>query len=356
MSISPVPEHLLTFSPTLAETIGLEEAILLQFLDGLRRHRGLSPASGQAPGGVRAGPEDLHAALPFWKPDAIRRIQDSLEAKGMINVTPGRPGAGGQASAPLIVIAELSAPADEGASGAAAGRPEERRAADEELVRLCVREHGVPEDFAREQARRFGLLRSARAGGVPSPRGAGGDLLAHVLRRWRKEETRLAALEAASPMSCEWEPARDTVGILTEEGVTASFIATELPMFRIYWRGRGERRTDWDRLFVERVREEWEKKRVMRPIPEGWEPDGETVEDLESKGVPGQFIRGRVSLFRNYWRETGRRKPAWNHTFTKWVMRDWEEDRNRSDRSGESDEEAVERKIAEYTDRSWAVE
>lgn len=350
MSTSPVPEHLLTFSPTLAETIGLEEAILLQFLDGLSRHPGL-PGGGRDPSGVRARPEDLHAALPFWKPDDIRRIQDSLEAKGMISVTPG-----GRHGAPLIAIAELSAPADEDALRPAAARPEERWEPDEELVRLCVREHGIPEDFARGLARPFNLHWSERARNSPSARGASCEFLAYARKRWREEETRLAAIEAAAPMPLDWEPAQDTVGLLTEGGVSAGFVATELPMFRIYWRGRGERRADWDGLFVERVRCEWEKELVRRPLPENWEPDGETVEFLESEGVPGRFIRGRVAVFRSYWRETRQRKRAWNHAFRQWVMKDWMDGRNGPDSSGESDEEAVKKKLAQYADRSWAVD
>ncbi len=342
---------MLTFSPTLAETVGLEEAILLQFLAGLCRHPGLSPGGGRNPSGVRAGPEDLHAALPFWRPEDIRRIQDSLAAKGMIDVTPG-----GRNAAPLIAIAELSPPADGEAPRPAAAPPEERWEPDEELVRLCVREHGIPEDFVREQARPFNLRRSERAPTSPSPRDASSEFFDYARKRWREEETRRGALEAASPMSLDWEPAPDAVGMLNEDGVSVAFVAAQLPMFRIYWRARGDRRTDWDGLFVERMRGEWEKERATRPLPENWEPGGETVEDLESKGVPGHFIRGRVSAFRNYFHETRQRKRAWNHAFTRWVMDDWKNERNKSNDNGESNEEAVKRKIAEFTDRSWIVE
>ena len=77
-----VPERPLTISPTLAATIGLEEAVLLQVLADFMMHRP-GTISDQFQWLEISDPE-LVEALPFWTLVDIKRIEANLRALGMI--------------------------------------------------------------------------------------------------------------------------------------------------------------------------------------------------------------------------------------------------------------------------------
>ena len=89
MKSSLLPERPLLISPTLAATIGLEEAVMLQVLAELihskeKRERSLNPSLEWA--ALDEG--DLQKAFPFWAPVDIRRVQSSLLNLGLIAVDP----------------------------------------------------------------------------------------------------------------------------------------------------------------------------------------------------------------------------------------------------------------------------
>ena len=79
MSSSLIPERPLLISPTLAATIGLEEAVMLHVLSELLQRQPGQPWL-VVDGNV------LNGAMPFWNQAEIRRVQDNLVAKGLIEV------------------------------------------------------------------------------------------------------------------------------------------------------------------------------------------------------------------------------------------------------------------------------
>ena len=83
-----IPERPLLISPTLAATIGLEEAVMLHVLSELIATRRLGEGSGGSrdAGWVELDESGLQAALPFWAPIDIRRVQSSLRELGLLSV------------------------------------------------------------------------------------------------------------------------------------------------------------------------------------------------------------------------------------------------------------------------------
>jgi hypothetical protein len=75
---SLIPDRQLTFSPDLAATIGLEEAILLQGLGELLSGR---PQTSQC-----VALSEFERNFPFWEAPKIRELLARLEALGIINV------------------------------------------------------------------------------------------------------------------------------------------------------------------------------------------------------------------------------------------------------------------------------
>ena len=80
MSHSLIPERMLVVSPSLANAIGLEEAIMLQAMnDGARSIQTQEPGEWSS-----LEKASLRKWLPFWSDLDIKRILKSLSDKGVI--------------------------------------------------------------------------------------------------------------------------------------------------------------------------------------------------------------------------------------------------------------------------------
>ncbi len=79
---SLIPERQLVFSPALASTIGLEEAVLLQHLGEFFEHHEPQIQNGFAWLSIERG--QLERALPFWSPIDLHRISRALVDKGVL--------------------------------------------------------------------------------------------------------------------------------------------------------------------------------------------------------------------------------------------------------------------------------
>ena len=80
--MSFVPEKSINFSPTLAVTIGLEEAILLQLLQECLSHNNIRMEDALRWTSLKE--EKLLELAPFWKTNDIMRYMSSLQAKGIL--------------------------------------------------------------------------------------------------------------------------------------------------------------------------------------------------------------------------------------------------------------------------------
>src|SRR5690554_2425223 len=84
MQSSLIPERPLIISPTLAATIGLEEAVLLHVLCELMAHRSCAQKGGLS--WLELDQQSLLDALPFWAWIDIRRVQNNLQELGLLLV------------------------------------------------------------------------------------------------------------------------------------------------------------------------------------------------------------------------------------------------------------------------------
>jgi hypothetical protein len=172
-----VPASQLVFSAELAQTLGLEEAILVQQLRGLYQH---------LPATAKDGLQWLHVSrsylqqlMPFWSTADIERIGASLEAQGLLRID-GRntradsvlfalddsvPGTAHTAATPAAAVREAPAAASSPPARKATARPAraegEPLTADftpsEDMLELLERFHAVPRDFALQQLEDFTL-------------------------------------------------------------------------------------------------------------------------------------------------------------------------------------------------------
>ena len=156
---SLIPERQLLFSPGLAATIGLEEAILLQHLQVLFEHHNPQMKNGYAWLSVER--DFLLRTLPFWSAEDLHRICRNLVDKGVLLID----------SPPLHSTERLVFAVNEPAAGQPLAPPEPptpaapiRRSAgllpvhwspSEDLLQLMSLNHNIPRQFSLDQLEDF---------------------------------------------------------------------------------------------------------------------------------------------------------------------------------------------------------
>jgi len=152
-SVSLIPDRQLTFSPELAETIGLEEAVLLQALGTLLENR---------QGWTTINLAQLQQTLSFWSTDHIARLIDKLVSLGILRQRPGE-------SAGSVMLSALADETESVASMTALSPTPQHNmtwqpsAAVEELLSL---NHGIPRQLSSALQHSSSLGRGERS--IPS--------------------------------------------------------------------------------------------------------------------------------------------------------------------------------------------
>ncbi len=86
MTANLIPERPLLFSPTLASTIGLEEAILIHHIDASISITKIGPDINHNQ--IQTNLNYMSEKLPFWTPSAIHRILQNLLELGILTIEP----------------------------------------------------------------------------------------------------------------------------------------------------------------------------------------------------------------------------------------------------------------------------
>ena len=374
MSSSLIPERPLLISPTLASTIGLEEAVMLQvFADFLayRTSDGIPDMS--EPNMLKITVDEIRSALPFWSLGDIKRVRNSLEALGILDVAND-----GIENELVITINEAKseskvaphrAPLTKNRSNMSAGAsaiPGNWEPGGN-WVRLC-KQHSIPEDFVHKLVPEFVNYWRERG---QSRFSWGNAFYKHVIREWREEQTRQGAHESASTMSAEWWPSVDATGILENSGISRSFIEDAVPEFVLYWRERGVTHGAWNTKFIEHIRRQWAKFSASfgfddtpKPIPEGWEPSVDCYEILELAEIDEEYARSRIPEFVMYWRDSQQVKSSWNTVFLQYIKQNWAKQLNKLASSEisyaenqsvvGSSQQRIKERFQQISDRSWA--
>src|SRR5690606_22685822 len=335
-SMTPlVPERNLLFSPALAATIGLEEAILLHLLHDL--------ASSAADPRARWHDIDhavLARLLPFWPARDLQRIVQSLGSKGVIDVDPAslngrclrfsfhsasepettRPAAapatpypGHEPRRPEPARAPTSS-FDYGRGHSAPTRGATRLPSDwmpaEDLLQLLALNHGITRQFAMSQVEDFVLYWRERN---EVDHAWSSRFRQHVLRQWRHTQQQTSAQPRVQAPQQDWFPSDDALQILERSGVSRTFIEDAIPEFVLYWRERGEANGTWNSKFIAHIRRQWssfthalENERDPHPITPSWRPSEDVYDILRMANIDAHFADQQLPEFILFWREIGR--------------------------------------------------
>lgn len=315
-----IPDRQLTFSPDLAATIGLEEAILLQGIGPLVPRR-----EGQWHALVVA---NLEKQFPFWQRDHIHRLLLRLAELGIVSVITEDSGA----TVRIAMTSEAHSSQPSGGYAASDGIWEPA----ESVLELLAVNHGIDRHFA------LSTLASFERGATDHTRE--GRFRQHVLSAWRRQQQQHAAFEVRSPppFNSDWQPSADALEIMVRGGVDAEFIDTVRPEFILYWQEKGGPPREINSRFISFVRQRWARfegglRHSTEPtrIPKAWQPGLEVYDILAMAGISAEYARQRLAEFVLYWADSNEMHTSWNSKFLQHVKHQWRWEQQRGGQHSE---------------------
>ncbi|EAT11308.1 hypothetical protein HF888_14195 [Bermanella marisrubri] len=362
MAHSLIPERMLVVSPSLAATIGLEEALMLHALnDGKQPHD-------ENWSFINKG--TLRDWLPFWQDADIKRILKSLSDKGIVHFNSPPFGQSEQ----LFYSFEEKAPSDSKRSRneqafeqakqqyKQAIHPDWRP--DTETLKYIEQTLGIPKRYAQSQLQDF-VFHYQSQGTLATSWST--MFIRWVNKRFKEDQAHPAVFQGDAQrkqaMWDSWQPQAATLDILQKAGVEPSFIQDCVSEFVLFWMEKGEAHDTWNTKFVAWVRRQWARfsaslAHPSDPVPmqDGWEPAVEVYEILEMANIDRQFAQSLIKEFVLYWRDSNQLHTSWNSKFLQHAKHIWSKRLNGQGNSATSQRDhTANTSIADRVqDLSWA--
>ncbi len=386
---SLLPERAIAFSPSLAATLGLEEAVMLQGLQEISIH-----ASSQFRDGDRqwqhADCARLRQLFPFWSDADIERIANSLQQKGVLllnsapysevkhlyyalndgDVPERRQGQARSSSANTTIDAtsQLQPDAAPQTSSGSTKRPIEAEWQPDTDTCRQIAQHGIDPQFTQLQVTEFVSYWRQRG---ETAYAWGNKFLKHVVHEWRRHQ---AAQQSVAPMSRQWRPSEDAMELLLRIDITREFIEDAIPEFVLYWRERGDGIATWNTKFVAHVKKQWARFNATlqydnepRLLPANWQPSKDVYEILALANIDADFARSLLPEFQLFWHDNKQMHSSWNTKFLQHVKYQWARQHQFDPSTGQRDAQqqtanqfgrheakASGSTFERLTDRSWA--
>jgi hypothetical protein len=371
---SLLPERQLLFSPLLAATIGLEEAILLQQLQQVFEHRSPERQGGYAWFTVERA--FLLRTLPFWTVEDLHRISRNLVDKGVLliatpplltaeqltfavnepapspsSVTPSvtpvvAPGLAPLAAQTTAFSAPHAAPHAATHSAARAATrstmplviPTKRSAGllpahwspSEDLLQVLTLNHNIPRQFALDQMEDFIFYWRERG---ETSHAWENKFRQHVISVWRREQQDQAEafrVPQSTTLDNSWRPSADAMDIMLRGDIARDFIEESIPEFILYWRERGTNPKELNSKFIQHIRIQWAKytsslehSTEPKRITEQWQPAEDVYDILRLSHIDTEFARSLLPEFIVYWRDSNQAHTSWNSRFLQHVKYHW---------------------------------
>ena len=350
---SLIPEAPLLVYPSLAATIGLEEAVFLSMLTHKARSMNGTLRNGFT--WFELGAQQVLDALPFWRISDIQRICTNLREQGIIllasapfsqghplkfafneraaaaHQTPATaaPQAPYQSPAPAKAVLEhpnphahpLHAGAATKKTLAAGWSPDKDTLT--HLAQLCV-----PSEFALQQVPEFVNYWRERG---DTAHAWGSKFIKHVIRKWRDYETQEYQRSKTAPMDRAWRPSEDALEVLVQHAkISRSFVEDAIPEFVLYWREQGASSDNWNKKFRDHVQRQWVRYRsalehdtAPKRIAPNWQPSNEVYEVLRLANIDLPFAQSLIPEFVIYWQDSNQVHSSWNTRFLQYVKQRW---------------------------------
>jgi len=372
--MSIIPEKPIVVSPTLASTIGLEEAILLHLLQECISHNEIISSNGFDWATIPS--KRLLSLTPFWKEEDIRRFLASLHEKGLLLI-------GGS---PFSAKQDFRFAFNEKSKIQSDNFVDHNKNADDAFVpekptsAKTINTNWQPSEDALRQLSQLGVTKEFALQQIPQfvaywrernvPRHSWeSKYIKEVWRQWQNEETRNNRRRKEISVTNEWRPSTDALEILsTKGGINKNFVEDAIPEFILYWRDRGDLSSTWDSKFIHHVRRQWQfftgmmdQDTMPRVINSQWRPKEAVYDVLHMANIDRPFAEKTLPEFVLYWQENGSAQCSWSTKFLQYVKRQWAyqsklvTENSNGKQQGHSKGRIRDRSIIEkLSDRSWA--
>jgi polyhydroxyalkanoate synthesis regulator phasin len=341
MKSSLIPEKPLCISPSLATTIGLEEACMLSLLSEVATHQQAQHRNGRP--WLELDEAHVVRLMPFWTDYDVERISRNLRDKGVILLS----------TAPYTGSRKLCFTFNEDESAAvsitprapviaSANRIDPSWQPDQELLQR-IGEHNIPAEFTRQQLPEF-ITYWRERGEISHAWGA--KFLKHVLHQWREHQTVQAKQarqlretseseflrrDQETPMYSDWRPSHDALEVLVKHAnISLAFVEDAIPEFVLYWQERGDVGRTWNSRFIQHVKRQWlrynsalEHDTEPRRIADNWQPSPEVYDVLRLANINIDFGKRQVAEFVLFWRDSNQVYSSWNTKFLQHVKYQW---------------------------------
>lgn len=289
----------ITFSKEIASTLGLEEAILVEFLKSSKTDKPVSF-------------NQISQELNFWNKEKLTLLLENLLKVGLISNVMH------QGSVHFIFKKtnqkiELN--------------KENKWIPDKEVLDQ-ITEYGIPEDFANLQIDDFKKLSEEKN---ETSNNWGIKFLRFVIKKWRFKEAEDNKKKKTKPIAKDWAPDDDAIEILIKSGVNEEFINKEIAEFILYWSERKEESDIWNSKFIAHIRRQWgrfkdvkENDNLPSKMTSEWNPNQDFFDILELTEITKEFAENAKPEFIMYWKETGQSLTSWNSKFLQHVKFHWE--------------------------------
>lgn len=359
-------EHAIVISPSLAQALGLEEAVLYQLLSDICA---FSPDSEW----LHIDGNKINELLPFWDAMSLQRVAQSLVNKDLLKLRSAPYTQSHCLTFSLQALQQGNSATKQASPVTGNGRGANRIAPHWQPSADTVQhllQQSIPRAFIYQHLAEFVTFWRDK-GDVAASWDA--KYLKHIIRLWQQHqaETPFVDQAARQPQSMTqlWRPSADAMDILQRTGINTAFIEDAIPEFILYWQEKGSTLNTWNSKFLQHVKRQWAiyKRRLKhdgepRPIQANWQPDADVFDILAMANIDKEFAHSLVKEFVIYWRDSQQLNTSWNTKFLQHVKYRWAQQHQLiasnshagQPRTHQSNHPAGDGFINKHTDRSWA--
>jgi len=282
-----------SFSKEIAESLGIIEAIILDFFQNNPKNFSL---------------DTLKNEFRFLDVSQIENSYEKLNNLGLFKIIPTKD----NSSEPDVTMNFYPS---------------------EDLVKQACN-LGIEEDFLGDQLPSFNLFWKGKD---LKPHLKESKFLQYALKNWREKEKIEYQESKKVLLDSNWRPSEDAISILKNIDINDSFIESLLPEFILFWKEKRVKSNSWNSTFLNHVKKQWARKNFKldsdkenHPMSKNWAPSEDCMKVLEVTNIPVDFIESKLPEFRLYWIDAGEISTNWNNKFINFVKNSWEKDSKKS--------------------------
>ena len=177
-------------------------------------------------------------------------------------------------------------------------------------------------------------------------------LLKHLIKVWRQEKKKEKTEAEKVLIEKDWAPTQDVMSLLESADIDSDFVKKCVPEFIVYWTEKEFKSNEWNSIFISHARRQWARyKNIVednvspKKMTHDWMPDQNCFDVLKLARIDEKFARKQLPEFKIYWLDSNQVMASWNSKFIQHVKYKWFKDNSKS--SGI---------ISRLTDKEWAIE